>query len=222
MARRMLGNFPQAFTHLALVDAAQDLLPHDPTRRVRAGRDRPMRVPPRAIGRRTASRSLRAMALVTNVVKGSGAERLLLMLHGYGADERDLGGLLPYLDPDGVFATVLPRAPLAVPGTPGYAWYEFGATDASGGAAQALAELDALVDEQCDALGFPRETAIFAGFSQGAGLALGLGAARERAALARPGVLAMSPAFALGDPAAFDTRRGRRARAHASTAPTTR
>jgi thioredoxin 1 len=144
------------------------------------------------------------MALVTNVVQGSGAERLLLMLHGYGADERDLGGLLPYLDPDGVFATVLPRAPIAVPGTPGYAWYEFG-DDASGGAARALVELDALVDEQCEVLGFPRETAILAGFSQGAGLALGL--ALLESEQPRPaGVLAMSPAFTLGDPSAFDRR----------------
>ena len=61
------------------------------------------------------------MALVTNVVNGSSATRLLLLLHGYGADERDLEGLLPYLDADGTFATVLPRAPFAVPGTPGYA-----------------------------------------------------------------------------------------------------
>ena len=67
------------------------------------------------------------MDLVTNVVRGSESDRLLLLLHGYGADERDLGGVLPYLDPDGTFATVLPRAPLAVPGTPGYAWYDFGA-----------------------------------------------------------------------------------------------
>ena len=40
------------------------------------------------------------MDLVTNVVTGSNADRLLLLLHGYGADERDLGGLLGYLDPE--------------------------------------------------------------------------------------------------------------------------
>ena len=65
------------------------------------------------------------MALITNVVQGSASERLLLLVHGYGADERDLGGLLPYLDQDGRFAVVLPRGPLAAPGTPGFAWYEF-------------------------------------------------------------------------------------------------
>ena len=53
------------------------------------------------------------MALVTNVVQGSDAERVLLLMHGYGADERDLGGLLPYLDPEGKFVTVLPRGPHA-------------------------------------------------------------------------------------------------------------
>ena len=41
------------------------------------------------------------MALISNVVKGSASNRLALLVHGYGADERDLGGLLPYLDPDG-------------------------------------------------------------------------------------------------------------------------
>jgi len=34
------------------------------------------------------------------------------------ADERDLGGLLPYLAPAGRFVTVLPPRPVAVPGLP--------------------------------------------------------------------------------------------------------
>ena len=67
------------------------------------------------------------MALVTNVVKGSDAERVLLLMHGYGADERDLGGLLPYLDPEGKFVTVLPRGPLAAP--PGFSWFDVMASD---------------------------------------------------------------------------------------------
>src|SRR5690349_17047274 len=143
------------------------------------------------------------MTLVTNVIKGSSARRLLLLVHGYGADEQDLGGLLPYLDPDGVFAAVMPRAPIAAPGTPGYMWYDFGGgTDSlTGQFVDALAELDTLVDEQCAQLGFDRAQAIFAGFSQGAGLALALGvyAAPDEQPRVRPaGVLAMSPAAMTG------------------------
>ena len=59
------------------------------------------------------------MALVTNLIAGSEARRVLLLAHGYGADERDLGGLLGYLDPEGIFATVMPRGPHAAPGAPG-------------------------------------------------------------------------------------------------------
>ena len=47
---------------------------------------------------------------------------LLVLLHGYGADERDLFGLAPYLPPEFVVAAV--RAPLAPPWpAPGYSWY---------------------------------------------------------------------------------------------------
>jgi thioredoxin 1 len=142
------------------------------------------------------------MALVTNVVKGSSAQRLLLLVHGYGADEQDLGGLLPYLDPDGRFAAVMPRAPITAPGTPGYMWYDMaGRDDVTGQFVTALAELDALVDEQCTALGFDRASAIFAGFSQGGGLAIALGlfTAPDERPRARPaGVLAMSPAAMTG------------------------
>lgn len=47
---------------------------------------------------------------------------LLVLLHGYGADEADLFGLVPFLPGDFVFAA--PRAPLLPPWpAPGYSWY---------------------------------------------------------------------------------------------------
>jgi thioredoxin 1 len=138
------------------------------------------------------------MALITNVVRGSASKRLALLVHGYGADERDLGGLLTYLDPDGELAAVLPRGPFAVRrsgGTAGFSWYGmFGAETAEGTYATALAELDDLLDEQSAALGLERSESVVGGFSQGAGLALGL--ALQRSDRARPkAALAMSPAL---------------------------
>lgn len=47
---------------------------------------------------------------------------LLVLLHGYGADERDLFGLVPHLPPD--FVVAAPRASLAPPWpSPGFSWY---------------------------------------------------------------------------------------------------
>jgi thioredoxin 1 len=133
------------------------------------------------------------MDLVTNVVQGSASERLLLLLHGFGADERDLGGLLTYLDPEGHFATVLPRGPFAAP--PGFSWFDVVATDPEAmadGFASALAAVDDLLDAACAEHGFARDEAVVGGFSQGGGLALALALGptdRPRPA----GVLAMSP-----------------------------
>ena len=110
--------------------AAHTLAPERSPHRTPASRPGP----PVTGARNAPDRNLRAMALVTNMVKGSSAQRLLLLVHGYGADEQDLGGLLPYLDPDGVFAAVMPRAPIAAPGTPGYMWYDMtgGGDDVTG------------------------------------------------------------------------------------------
>ncbi|TDN90636.1 alpha/beta fold hydrolase [Microbacterium sp. BK668] len=47
---------------------------------------------------------------------------LLVLLHGYGADENDLFGLVPYLPAQ--FAVAAVRAPLTPPWpAPGYSWY---------------------------------------------------------------------------------------------------
>jgi thioredoxin 1 len=132
------------------------------------------------------------MPLVTNVISGSEARRVLLLAHGYGADERDLGGLLGYLDPEGMFATVMPRGPHAAPGSPGFSWYDMSAPpspDAFGEVLDALAET---LDDACAQYGFPRSEAIVGGFSQGAGLALAL-ALRSGDSPHPAGALAMSP-----------------------------
>jgi thioredoxin 1 len=133
------------------------------------------------------------MALIHNIVGPPTAERVLLLVHGYGADERDLGGVLPYLDPEGHFLTVLPRGPVAAP--PGFAWFDIGSvqpghvTDATFLAA--VDELDDLLDAVCAEHDRARSDAVVGGFSQGGALALAL--ALRRSDRAHPaGVLAFS------------------------------
>jgi thioredoxin 1 len=133
------------------------------------------------------------VTLITNVVGPPTAERLMLLVHGYGADERDLGGLLAYLDPEGHYLTVLPRGPVAAP--PGFSWYDIGAVGAGHIAEPTfLASLDALDDllaAACAEHGMSRADAVVGGFSQGGGLAVALGL--RRSDRPRPAaVLAMS------------------------------
>ena len=104
------------------------------------------------------------MSLVHNVIGPPTAARVLLLVHGYGADERDLGGILSYLDPEGRFLTVLPRGPVAAP--PGFAWFDLGGGDDTTFDAS-LDALDDLLDEVCAAHGHDRSEAILGGFSQG-------------------------------------------------------
>lgn len=113
------------------------------------------------------------MGLTTHVVRGANAERLLLLVHGLGADERDLAGLLPYLDPDGRFVAVLPRGPYSAP--PGYAWFHFGTPELTLGTMRSsLDALDETLDAACLDTGMSRSDAVVAGFSQGCMLALAL------------------------------------------------
>ena len=50
-------------------------------------------------------------------------DRLLVLLHGFGADENDLAPLVQHIDPDGRFTSICFRAPIdLVPF--GAAWYE--------------------------------------------------------------------------------------------------
>ena len=51
------------------------------------------------------------------------ADGLLILHHGRGADEHDLFPLADVFDPAGRLHVVTPRAPLSLPGAPGYHWY---------------------------------------------------------------------------------------------------
>ncbi len=106
------------------------------------------------------------------VTQRSGAHAgrpLLVLLHGYGADERDLFGLVPYL-PEG-FAFASPRAPLAPPWpTPGYSWYPIDGLD--GRDPEAVTVAAARLIEWLDETAQGAASVGLLGFSQGAAIAL--------------------------------------------------
>jgi phospholipase/carboxylesterase len=119
-------------------------------------------------------------------------EGLLLLHHGRGTDEHDLIGLGDVLDPERRLHVVAPRAPLSLPGSPGYHWYlvpRVGYPDAATFAAArtALAELH---DELWKRTGVPASRTVLAGFSMGSVMsyAMGLDGARPSPA----GILAFS------------------------------
>lgn len=119
-------------------------------------------------------------------------EGLLVLHHGRGTDERDLLGLADLLDPDRRLRVVTPRAPLTLPGSPGYHWYVvprvgFPDRETFEAARAALAELhDGLGEES----GVGPERTVLAGFSMGAVMSYAMGLGAERPAVA--GILAFS------------------------------
>lgn len=119
-------------------------------------------------------------------------EGLLVLHHGRGTSERDLLGLADLLDPERRLRVVTPRAPLQLPGSPGYHWYlvpRVGYPDPETFAAarEALAELhDGLWEET----GIGPERTVLGGFSMGAVMSYAMALGAERPAVA--GILAFS------------------------------
>lgn len=94
---------------------------------------------------------------------------LLVLLHGYGADERDLFALAPHLPEPFVVAAV--RAPLAPPfPAPGYSWYPIEGLD-SRDAAHVTAAAHRLIAWTDAAAGADGAVGLL-GFSQGGAVAL--------------------------------------------------
>lgn len=117
---------------------------------------------------------------------------LLVLHHGRGTDELDLAGLGDALDPDRRLHVVTPRAPLRLPGAPGFHWYlvpRVGYPDPET-FRRAQAELAALHDELWEQTGVGPQHTILAGFSMGTVMSYALGLDRDRPAPA--GILAFS------------------------------
>ena len=119
----------------------------------------------------------------------------LVLLHGRGADEHDLLGLLDLLDPERRLLGVTPGGPLALP-PGGRHWYvvpRVGFPDPATFAAS-LEELTAFV------AGLPRPL-VLGGFSQGAVMSLALLGAgvRPAAVLGLSGFVPRVPGWALPD-----------------------
>jgi phospholipase/carboxylesterase len=119
-------------------------------------------------------------------------EGLLVLHHGRGTEESDLLGLADALDPERRLRVVTPRAPLSLPGSPGYHWYlvpRVGYPDPETFYASrtALAELH---DELWEQTGVGPERTVLGGFSMGSVMSYAMALGADRPAVA--GVLAFS------------------------------
>ena len=119
-------------------------------------------------------------------------EGLLVLHHGRGADEHDLLPLADVLDPQRRLHVATPRAPLTLPGWPGYHWYvvpRVGYPDPDTFHA-AYGELATFHDELWERTGVAPERTVLGGFSMGSVMSYSLGLGADRPAPA--GILAFS------------------------------
>jgi phospholipase/carboxylesterase len=132
----------------------------------------------------------------------SDQEGLLVLLHGRGADERDLLPLADYLDPEHRLLAVSPRGPLSLPpgGAHWYAVREIGFPDPAT-FLSTFGIASAWLDELTNETGLGPDRMVLAGFSQGAVMtySLGLAAGRPRPAalIAMSGFVPTVPGFEL-------------------------
>jgi phospholipase/carboxylesterase len=119
-------------------------------------------------------------------------EGLLVLHHGRGTDEHDLLGLADVLDPEQRLHVVTPRAPLILPGSPGYHWYlvpRVGYPDPDTFHAARAALVD-LHDGLWEQTGIDPSRTVLGGFSMGTVMSYAMALGADRPAVA--GILAFS------------------------------
>jgi len=117
---------------------------------------------------------------------------LLILHHGRGTDENDLLGLADVLDPERRLHVASLRAPLKLPGSPGYHWYlvprvGYPDHDSFHAARGALAEAH---DELWAKTGVGPGRTVLGGFSMGSVMSYAMALGGDRPAVA--GILAFS------------------------------
>jgi phospholipase/carboxylesterase len=133
-------------------------------------------------------------ASLTHVERAPAGEPdgLLVLHHGRGSDEHDLSGLADVLDPARRLDVVSARAPLQLPGSPGYHWYlvprvGYPDHDTFHAARAALARLH---DELWERTGIAPDRTVLGGFSMGSVMSYTMALSADRPAVA--GILAFS------------------------------
>jgi phospholipase/carboxylesterase len=131
-------------------------------------------------------------SLVFEERTASAPRGLLILHHGRGTDERDLLPLADAVDPEARLHVVSVRAPLQLPGSPGYHWYrvpQVGTPDTDT-FQTAYRELAVLHDELWERTGLTAEQTVLGGFSMGTVMSYALGLGADRPAPA--GIMAFS------------------------------
>jgi phospholipase/carboxylesterase len=149
-------------------------------------------------------------------------EGLLVLHHGRGTDEHDLLGLADALDPERRLHVCTPRAPLTLPGSPGYHWYlvprvGYPDPDSFDAARSALAELHDRIWEET---GLGPARTVLGGFSMGAVMSYAMALGADRPPVA--GILAFSgfvPVVEGWEPELEDRRETRAFVAHGRADP---
>ena len=138
------------------------------------------------------------------------ASRLVIFLHGYGANGADLLGLADVLGPhmpDTAFVAV--DAPEASPNPGGFQWFGIPAYDGTSeeardeGIRRSMGDLDAFLDRLLADRDMSEEQVVLFGFSQGAMMSLLVGPRREDPVA---GIVAISGRLLLGDELAEEGR----------------
>lgn len=115
------------------------------------------------------------MDLIQYRIDRDNADRLLILLHGWSAEQHHLAAYVPLVDPGERFTAICPRGPYDLPEGDGASWYER-RTDGPEPASflASLEAIETMIAAEAKARAIPVERCVVGGFSQGGFLSVAL------------------------------------------------